>query len=204
MNKIFELIYSKKRMVIYGYLIPFIILFCFIDIFLPIFCYYIIIVSGKLGIIVILITCLVVFNIVSVPSFYLRIKESIPYLNVKFTISNDFIEIKVQDQQYLNLFWKDLIKVEIIKIKWQGIKIIFKGKEKSYSIRLDNLIQNKKYRNIIINKLEFFSKINNISCISIIRKGTEEDWEEEKREMEKINNLRLKSSKINENLKKIL
>ncbi|TKJ20963.1 MAG: hypothetical protein CEE43_10870 [Promethearchaeota archaeon Loki_b32] len=92
---------------------------------------------------------LVIFNISYRRAFKRVIKTETPIHKVRFSVSDKKIDIYLQNRLYKQYYWKDLDKIELVKEKYSGKRIltfrkknniIFHGPHLSDSVRLFNLV----------------------------------------------------------------
>lgn len=165
---------SFKRYFIIN-LSPIIFIVIFIDSFVLVWFSTVIIFEGK-NLIGPFLAILISFNFTFFFVIRIFIINMKPIQKTRFIISNDKIEIYLQNRLYLEFYWKDFNKIELVKekanqsggaIKSKGYKLNFIYPCKTKSIRLYLLVSIKKNKNIIISTIKEFSKILNKQFIEI-------------------------------------
>lgn len=105
------------------------------------------------------------FYVLWIPSIRKFFKKRYPIYSVKFIITNEFIEIQIQNHSYLKFLWADIKKIEVINetfYPWSGSKNSYKLKiivnNYSKEVRLFILLFHKKTARLILKSLEEFSR----------------------------------------------
>jgi len=128
---------------------------------------------------------------------------NIPIHRAKFVISNDSIEIYLQNHMYKRIFWKDIEKIELVKERYDGglynpyaggFKLKFYGFNVPKSLRLYCLIVHQEEMDLILSSLAYFSKIMNKEFIEI-QELEKSDFEDPAKEITEVNNFRKKTQK---------
>lgn len=184
-----EITYSNKKIYLYGEILPLIFLFCFIDIIIPVWA-AIALISTGINIFPLVIFILIVANGTLITIVIIHLEDIIPFLNVRILITNDIIEIYIQNKLYFQDFWNKIEKIESIKFKfWMGYKLNFISNIKTKTLRLHLLTASNRCRNII-NWLKKFANNLNIDFLELVEKQSREDEDEEYEEHKKIEIIR--------------
>jgi len=136
----------------------------FINGFFPIFYALILplIMVGKIDI-VFLIGFILFVDLIFLPLIFAYLKSIKPFYKVRILISNNEINMYLQNKLYLQYIWSNIEKIELMKFKHNEYKVNFLGREESGSIRLSFLIFKKKKRSKFLYSLRSYAKDLNIN-----------------------------------------
>lgn len=132
--------------------------------------------SQIISIFITILMALVIFNICYIGEFRRVIKTETPIYKFRFSVSDKKIDIYLQNRLYKQYYWKDLDKIELVKEKYSGKRIltfrkksniIFHGPHLSDSVRLYNLVIFHRKVNYILSTLKKFAEILNKPFIEI-------------------------------------